>query len=189
MDDVYTKFAGRTAPMGRLLFLLYGGTVRRYHTVPTIKDNTLAEHQWGVAVLCYLLSGDSCSEKLLMAALTHDLPEQATGDIPAPAKRLLGLSRETFTAYDMEALAAFDFGFILSPEEKRILKLADCLDGMLFCLRERQLGNLNVALPYSKHRAYAKEVLNAVPEDQLNYNEWELFNKIECLWREVDGEK
>ena len=81
----------------KLQFIMEGGSVLRYHTRPGIRTDTDAHHMHGVAVLCSLLAGtdaqgrSGASASLLLAALTHDLAEQAASDMSAPSKRALGL--------------------------------------------------------------------------------------------------
>ena len=62
-----------------------GGKVKRWHTVTTIQQQTVAEHSWGVAMICRKLWPE---DKVLMeAALCHDLGEGLTGDVPWPVKQ------------------------------------------------------------------------------------------------------
>ena len=68
-----------------ILKVLEGGEVKRYHTMPTIGEQTVANHSWGVAVILSWLKPD-ISPKALLKALTHDVAEKQTGDMPAPTK-------------------------------------------------------------------------------------------------------
>lgn len=115
--------------------------VKRYHIQNTQQTQTVGEHTYGVVWLVYLLSGGACSKPLMLAALMHDTPEYVTGDVPAPVKKL-GEIKSVFD--DMEK-SVFDELFLnfpeLNEEEHGLLKLADCLEGALFCLSEAQRGN------------------------------------------------
>ena len=71
-------------------FITYGAEVKRYHTVTTLQCETVGHHSHGVAMLCVVLC-PTATRALLLAALMHDLAEQATGDIPSPAKRELNI--------------------------------------------------------------------------------------------------
>ena len=162
----------------RLLLVLQSGTVKRFHTTPTLHENILAQHQWGVAILAYTLAHDKPSVNLLMSALTHDLAEKVYGDIPAPAKRALGL-RETIN--DLEASFIRDKAgfFPLTAEELNIVKLADNLDGMLYCIHERILGNRWADTVYERFRGYV--------HTEQTLNEWQFLvvREVELLWEEA----
>lgn len=125
----------------KLLFIYNGAGVKRFHTHTTIKEHTVGQHSHAVAMLVWLLTSGNCSKPLLMAALTHDLPEQDTGDIPSPFKRSMPGLRANVKCFDDAALRQHDFDFLLTEEEKRVLALADSLDGIMSCIAERRLGS------------------------------------------------
>ena len=132
-----------------LYFVVEGGAVQRFHTRPGLTPYTDAAHSHGVALLCHRLTGGAASANLLMAALTHDLGEQYAGDMSAPAKRALHMRERLKRAEDAQ-LAKYGLAFSLTEEEARVLNLADQLEGMLWCCRERFLGNTYVELVYNK---------------------------------------
>jgi 5'-deoxynucleotidase YfbR-like HD superfamily hydrolase len=115
------------------------GQVKRYHTQITLKEQTLAEHQWGVAMIVNEIYPQGY--QLLMAALTHDLAESVTGDIPYTAKRdNYNLKEASDSAEDV-----FNFEHNLcqglNSEEQHILRWADMFECFLFARRETWLGN------------------------------------------------
>lgn len=159
--------------------LLVGGNTRRFHTMRTITENTVAEHSWGVAALMWVMSGGKCSAVAMMAALTHDVAERYVGDVPSPTKRALGIS-DQLSAYEDTILATAQFDYALTEEEARWLKLADCYDGMMFCVRERSLGNLGIRIVYERFRSYVlamnptgleSSVLDAITHAWLKVNQ------------------
>ena len=92
-------------------------------------------------MLCLLLEPNPTAT-LLAAALTHDLAEQYTGDVPATAK----WASEELT----QALRTLEdryerFRYDLSPHECRVLKQADMLDLCFKCLEEFKMGDSEVA--------------------------------------------
>lgn len=154
----------------RLEFLTLGAEVRRYHTVTTLREETVGHHSHGVAMLCVLLC-PNVSADLLKAALMHDLAEQITGDIPSPAKREYyhgGNFDELERRLINESGLKFPF---LTDYEKRILKLADIAHGALFCVRELELGNRRMRTVLRRYQQYAESM-------QLSLHELELFNTI-----------
>lgn len=161
-------------------FIMAGGAVKRYHTLTTLHTQNVAEHSFGVAWLVWWLSDSRPSTELLMAALGHDLAEHITGDLPAPAKRSLGISAQ-FTAYEDEIMGKAGFpAYWLTVDEKRVLKMADTADLMLFCLREMSLGNRQMRKVFMRGMSYAVELKPHTPKMV------ELINFIEEKYRECE---
>ena len=156
--------------MPRIGFIYAGGAVKRFHTLPMLKEDTVAQHSFGVAWFCYLLSDGLPSANLLMAALSHDLAEQSTGDIPAPAKRALGIKAQ-FDKYEDTIMEEAGFHqFVLTTEEVRTMKMADCMDGAMRCLYEFKMGNHFTMVPMQRFIAYIRE-LNPTPREQTLLDE------------------
>lgn len=128
--------------LNQLQLVLAGGRVARFHTQPTLKCESVAEHSYLVAWLATIVAG-SPSANLLLACLGHDLPEHVLGDMPSPAKKRLGL-RDAFRREEALLYAAAelpDYEAQLTPKEAEVLKFCDNLAGYLKCVYERQLGN------------------------------------------------
>lgn len=136
-------------------FMWNGGETRRYHGFRMLMEDTVGHHSYNVACIIMKVRPDARVE-LLRAALKHDMAEHKVGDMPAPSKRAApdyhtGGSvdskvitfREWFGSY--EEATALDHGVSLNedltPEEAWVLKFADSLDGMRFCINEMLLGN------------------------------------------------
>lgn len=171
-----------------LMFLLYGRMVERFHTVPMLKGVTLAQHQFGVAWLCWLLTQGACRTALLMAALSHDMAEQLWGDMPAPAKRLLNAD-DQFSNAERATLQENSMFFELNEQEKCIMKIADYMEGMLSCVHERRLGNRYVEIVYqSRFRQYVIDYQETF-EPRLTLLQIErvqqMFNALDELWKET----
>lgn len=125
--------------------VLQSSGVSRFHAVPGLAPQTIAQHSWGVAMLCQYFK-PKCRKELVLAALTHDCTEMVTGDIPATAK---WQSPELKTMLDkIESHTEKEWGiqFELNPEEKRLLKLCDGLEGMNYCLERRKHGELEASV-------------------------------------------
>ena len=131
-----------------------GGAVTRYHTLPTVGKDTVASHSFGVAWIAALLFGGKPSAALLLYCLLHDLAELEFGDIPAPTKRALRMGM-TFDQLEESHLVACGLPTPeISPEEQRAFKLADNLDGLRFCIEERNRGNLALIQCERNYRSY-----------------------------------
>lgn len=124
------------------------GAVKRYHVKRTHRQQSVAEHTFGMLMLVKQVTGGERADyrmvALYEAILHHDLPELFTGDIPAPIKRahpdlgplmnsieegLYPLYRDTTTLYDLDYA---------------LLKWADRMDLVLWCLEEVRMGNTNL---------------------------------------------
>lgn len=156
-----------------ITMLRMGGQVRRFHIAPIIGEQTLAEHQYHVAMLCYWLWREAYQEEpsmhLMMVALTHDLPEQYTGDMPANVKRD-SILKERMDALEEEFVEQYALGWPLTDEEKLVLKWADTLEGLLFCLEQKRLGNTNLGLIVSRWLSWARKLPHCAPAEELMKN-------------------
>lgn len=138
-DNSALKYAERACLLNR------AGMVKRYHTLPLIKEETTACHSWGVAMLCDILSMGAPSAQLLKAALYHDSAEMVTGDIPFTAKsshhELARAAQEMENSFNYinELTTCND----LTEDEKVVLKWADMLQLLIKCYDECRLGNIN----------------------------------------------
>lgn len=117
------------------------GAVRRYHVQRTLRQQTVAEHTFGMLMLIkQVRAGTFISPALYDAVLHHDLPELFTGDIPAPIKRAhpdLGPLMDSIE----EGLAPLYIEPDLDAEDTALLKWADRMELVLWCLEEVKMGN------------------------------------------------
>lgn len=164
----------------RIAFAYTGSNVVRFHQNVGHRLNTDAHHSWGVAMMVYFLSESHPSVNLLMAALSHDLGEQVVGDIPYPAKRGLGIKALVDKAED-EALSKYDLLFPLTVEERRLLTIADTLDGMMYCASEAALGNKTLRVIY-KVWLDSLQLLSR----EYSTHEVEVINAVTVTWREAN---
>jgi len=126
--------------MKNFMTLYEAGAVKRYHTHLTIREQDLAAHSWGVAMIVMQIAPNR--PWILRAALLHDLHEIALGDIPYTAKR------KYQAVADVEGPICRDFqgehGYStekLEPGDFAILKWADMFECYLWSRREVEMGN------------------------------------------------
>lgn len=125
------------------------GQVKRWHVKRTHRTQTVAEHTFGMLMLVkQMVEEDSTGFEpfevldLYNAILHHDLPELMTGDIPAPIKRAhpqLGPILEIVEA----ELAPLYRDFDLTQNQAVMLKWADRMELVLWCVEEYEMGNRN----------------------------------------------
>lgn len=118
-----------------------GNKVKRYHTCDTLVEETVGHHSANVAVLCVLLSEEKPSAALLMAALTHDMAEQFTGDIPATAKWSSDKLKDALDDLEQRYSGYWFPHTVLTHRENKVLKQADMLDLCFKALEEINMGN------------------------------------------------
>lgn len=168
--------------MKALEFMWRGGYTARYHTHATLTTDTVGHHSYNVACIIMALRPNA-SAQLLRAALKHDMAEHVVGDMPAPAKRGLpdyvsrpipgdgpATFREVFAAMEADHMNAA--GVATEPlldSEEWVLKLADSLDGMRFCVHERKLGNVGIHEVFVNFRSYASSLLFVEPPPLLEW--------------------
>ena len=139
-------------------YLRNAGHVKRWHTVRTLKEETVAQHTYGVMSLLVELCNGKPSSKLLCAALCHDIAEQHTGDIPATTKWNFPEIAIAIKNAELDTENRMGATFDLTPEEVLLLKAADMLDLCWFCLEERALGNKNVVEIYERGMDYLSKM-------------------------------
>lgn len=166
----------------RLAFVRRGAETQRYHTERRIHEDTVGHHSFNVAWLTmFLAPGLEPQDRaaLLTAALAHDIPEHETGDIPAPTKRLIPGLKQAADAWEESLMAEVGLAGMaqLRPDLRRVLKLADSLDGMFYCVGELAMGNRRLSHVYWNFHSYVREVM-----DPNNKAEVETFRFVEELW-------
>lgn len=130
----------------KMCILMRGTETKRMHTRPIISEYTVGKHSCGVAFFCMLLMGDSVNVQVLKAALLHDIAEQFTGDVPHTFKQAHIEASYLLRGAEKAFEEHFDFDAVtdLTLVERDILKAADILELMYFCVKERSLGNLGL---------------------------------------------
>lgn len=190
--------------MDDLQFIRDAGETRRFHTWPVLRTQNIAEHSWHVTMLGWLLYGGDepgVTMPFIMALMTHDMAECKVGDLPAPAKRAMGDMfnapgntigfREAWGLMEQEILSKFsmDWEKFLTDEEKRRLKLCDSMEGALYCVRERAMGNKLIAPAYMNFIHYVTDLMNEPPdvplepcEPTITEREWQVREFIQNEW-------
>lgn len=169
----------------RLQFIYAGAQTKRYHTADTLTDQTVGAHSFGVAWLVVALLPNA-SRHLLLAAMSHDLAEHRVGDVSSPTKRKYPALKHLVDTAESELLDYYGLNYEaeLTTEERRVLKLADNMDGMMFCVRERKMGSRAVCPIYENYFTYTNELfIGEVLHDNAAYD---LFNDINNAWEKYD---
>ena len=121
-----------------------GAAVKRFHTIPTIGEETVGTHSFGVAMMVLAITEQKASANLLRAALFHDIAEQVTGDSPFTAKKAFPLLKSTLEIVEEDWNRKEGFHVDLTPKDYNALKWADMLQLLWYCKTQRDLGNTNM---------------------------------------------
>lgn len=140
------------------------GAVKRYHTVSTIKTQTVGEHSFNMCMILYKLV-DEPSANLLKAVLFHDLPEIITGDIPATAKWNFPSLDQVLSAVESVVINENNWDVELTEEEKKILKYADMIELVMFAKDELSLGNSNMRVIFDRGVRYLEDMPRLVNDE------------------------
>lgn len=122
------------------------GRVRRYHTWPTLQDQTNADHTWHVMRIYWQVFGP-LSPEVSTHLLWHDGGELAVGDPPFPTKARDPILKERYDLAERAALReiagemAARASAALSPTERLRCKVCDLLEMTEFGVLEMALGN------------------------------------------------
>lgn len=127
--------------------------VKRWPTVETIRQHSIAEHMFFVAHyasdVAKLIDREDLMLQVLTVALRHDREETITGDIPGPVKRWSTTGYTDPMKMGGELIRRFgpskEWEAILGHDEYRlimaIVKVADVADQLMEAATEVSLGN------------------------------------------------
>lgn len=138
--------------------LVQGSQTKRFHTVPTIHNETVGHHTNLVCGLLYLLYPD-CRREVLIHAIFHDVAECVTGDIPSPSKRAGYVDRKALTASEESIIASHGIHLpSITKDEEFALKICDILAGLATCSHEINMGNKHMLQAFNNFSAYFLEM-------------------------------
>ena len=120
----------------------FAGMVQRYHTWPTIKQQSVGEHSWQMMRIWYAIWGKMPPD-VSSYILWHDAGELVTGDPPFPFK---SKNTELKALFDIQENAAVrDMGGEVTPLSSYqlvLVKVCDILEMWEFGLVELKMGNV-----------------------------------------------
>jgi 5'-deoxynucleotidase YfbR-like HD superfamily hydrolase len=117
--------------------------VERYHTWPTIRKQTVADHSYHVLRIYYEIFGPP-SPEITTYVLFHDSPEVKYGDPPLPAKRESLELKRVYAELEKDyytRMFGFDHRGMVSDEDAIAVKVCDLLEMWEFGTVELQMGN------------------------------------------------
>lgn len=165
------------------------GHVTRWHSVRTLRNQTLAEHHYMVSMLVNKMAKEipsdplTDSERLLLIeyAMWHDTPELLMGDLASPLKRRIEeISKINNPIEEIEKeiapwLTNLRGKIQKKPELYIIFKLADMMDAIVFIFQEG-VGEHSKAVMKNLETAFHKKVSSG-KEVMPSYN-WQIAETI-----------
>lgn len=126
-----------------LRFIAEASRVVRWHTASVIHRETLGEHHGMVAQLLLLVFPD-CSKEALAYAVTHDVGELITGDVPSPTKEALGI-RDVLTKLEhSEANPFCQLPLAIAEIDYNQVLVCDILARVMYLWFERRMGSVHL---------------------------------------------
>lgn len=120
-----------------------GAGVKRYHTWPTIQQQTVADHTMNVLRIWCELFGPPHSY-VTEHILYHDVGESGAGDPPFPSKQLWPALKDGHDQAEretLEGMGVYIYASDLSDIDRTKIKVCDLLEMWEFGLTEWMLGS------------------------------------------------
>lgn len=118
------------------------GLVKRYHTWPTLRTQTVAEHSWQVARIFRELFPDAWCIEVADWIQMHDMPEIGTGDVPFPLKARYPELKAIYE--EIESEVSDNLGLVwpeLTDRQRLLIKVCDLLEMWEHGSEEKMMGN------------------------------------------------
>ena len=138
--------------------ILLSGGVLRFHNVPGLKCQTVADHSWGTAMLIDYLHGDA-PKRLMLSALTHDCALLETGDIPESAKWKDPTLHISTNDIAEGVNKAWGIHSKLTIAEERILEVCSALESVRYCVSRFHCGERAALKPLHEYKQHLISVL------------------------------
>ena len=126
-------------------------TLIRYNTTPRLQNESVAEHLSFTALIVLQLRQHFSFnlEHALLMALTHDIPEIYTSDVPHPIKKSFPALQKALEEVERHAWSNYPEAWMIANLEMEagktleslIVQLADVLSCVQYTAHEMQLGN------------------------------------------------
>lgn len=172
--------------LARLKLMRSAARVGRFHTVPTIRGQSVGEHTFGVIAILFEIAEDDkefCMD-VLRVALRHDVPETITGDVPSPAKWLYPEVEIALRVAESEIENNYQLkGLALLPRQVQMIKFSDLLELAIYSIEELDMGNRHMSvMAFNALHAINKRKLFDVTSRAL-----ELYNEVSMSYMSKAG--
>lgn len=171
---------GKETTIYSILEMLESGNVTRFHSATTVNNQQLGQHVFGAALLAWYLDNGCAAlpDPALMAkALTHDVAELHTGDVPYTVKAQHPGVKQYFDTLERKIEESMGVHIDLTTQQELILKLADMVEGVAWTQR-------NEAPPRIVQKRWLKAIEVALESGLKKLQECtSSYNKLKPTWR------
>jgi len=140
----FVKEMERNNLKDKILAAREAAAVKRFHTFPHIKEQTVGQHSFNMLCMLFQLFEEP-SLNLIKAVIYHDFGERWVGDVPATARWLNEDFKKSIDSLEEQVRKNYGFYVELNEEELSILKSLDALELFYWAMDESSLGNKNAA--------------------------------------------
>jgi 5'-deoxynucleotidase YfbR-like HD superfamily hydrolase len=138
----------------KLIQRFMSGLVKRYHTQPTIGEQTVAHHSWGVAMLYDMICPNPTYEGLRECIL-HDSAELYIGDVPFQTKQAYKSVDSMYK--ELEDFVRKEVDIPDDPKDPYV-KVCDMLELCMFAYYQMTLGNANYKIVFDRGLDYINKM-------------------------------
>lgn len=167
-------------------------SVTRWQIVKTVKNQSLSEHSYQVALitkrLCQLYcESEEFTNQAVWYALTHDMAEVLTGDLASPLKKLLGpmaLKNLSELEGSIKVLGNSPLpGTSRDSEIRKVVKIADIIEAIAFLTQEASTNHGWSVMSHLQERLdnLNDPVVNRVVAEVLLHDETILDDIVSCF--------
>ena len=154
--------------------------VPRWGPLVRIKTQSVAEHSFFVAYYTTLLlekiPPQANSLLIVKLALLHDMGEAQTGDIVNPTKQFV--KRDKLDKFESDRVGHFLTE--LTVRQKALVKLADLMDALAYCMGERAKGNQMVLQIESEVKGAFLGLVTGWEELDGEEARWKLYHQLDA---------
>jgi len=129
----------------KLRYMRRAARVERYHTMPTVKPQSVGQHTFSAMALLDLCFPDARKE-VWRAMLYHDAPECITGDTPATVKWRHTAIEDVLKSIESKISLEFQTVIEITDEERQHCKFCDLMELVIFSIEEFDMGNKLMAV-------------------------------------------
>lgn len=165
-------------------------SVHRQATISTIKQENIAQHSFHVAYYALKLSkalnlSEQLQGEIVIEALIHDIAETSISDVPSNVKHSVPELKPLLDKAEDLAIEKYfpeisdEFKKLRQDENEKnikgtIIKIADIIAFIQFCLTEEELGNKTQTLTKAKHNStnsltqFVERLQELIKKNRLN---------------------
>jgi len=183
-----------------LAFIFRQKYIKRWSLMRNTSDENLSTHAYECSLITHMLctignklyNKNYNTEKAVLCALYHDVPEVLTGDLPTPVKYFNTLSKNSYKEVENNAINCIleklpfelrdEYRPLIKNEDQdieKIVKIADKLCAYIKCQEELKCGNYE----FKEAMISTKKALQSYDSDELK---WFMDNMSEAFDKSLD---